>query len=401
MADTKLYDVLGVHRNASDAEIKKAYRKLAKEYHPDKNPQAGDKFKEISFAYEVLSDDHKRQIYNNYGLEGIQGGGMADAGMMGPDLFSQIFSMFGSHQRGPRKGEDTIHPLRVTLEDLYNGKSTKLQLRRNIPCKTCNGRGSKSGQMLTCKGCNGRRFKVAHHQVAARLTQEIRMKCNDCNGEGTMISEKDRCTICHGRKIVEEQKVLPVHIQKGSQDGEKIFFRGEGDKQPGIEAGDVIIILQEDSSHPTFRRNGDDLYAKYEINLTDALCGISIAIKQLDGRVLLLKNPPGSVIQPEMVMKIAGEGMPNRRNSFQKGDMFVQFSVKFPERYFIPEAQLKVLESLLPPRPVTTVPKDAEEADLSEFTPDERRSAGSSAGEAYDEDDSGPGIRGPLQCAQQ
>ncbi|CAH1388670.1 unnamed protein product [Nezara viridula] len=399
MAHTELYDVLGVSRTASENEIKKAYRKLAKEFHPDKNPHAGDRFKEISFAYEILSDDRKRDMYDRYGLEALQGGGGGST--MGYDILSQLFNMCGGSQRGPRKGEDTIHPLRVTLDDLYNGKTTKLQLRRNVPCRTCNGKGSKSGMLLTCKGCNGRGYKVAHHQISPRMTQEFQMKCGDCNGEGQVINKKDRCPQCQGKKIIEELKVLQVEVEKGAHDGDRIVFHGEGDRQPGIEPGDVIIILQETGTHPTFRRSGNDLLMKYQIPLTEAVCGVNLVIKHLDGRNLFVKNPPGTVIQPDMVMEVPNEGMPIKR-SFEKGDLLIQFIVDFPKSYFAPDPQIKLIESLLPPRPKTVIPKDAEDADLNEYTETQgsATSGGSGSGEAYDEDD-GPGMRAGLQCAQQ
>uniref|UniRef100_R4FNQ3 Putative dnaj c chaperone protein n=1 Tax=Rhodnius prolixus TaxID=13249 RepID=R4FNQ3_RHOPR len=405
MADTKLYDILGVSKDATDSEIKKAYRKLAKEFHPDKNPQAGDKFKEISFAYEVLSDERKRDMYNRYGLEGMQNG-MQDGGMSHEDLFSQLFGgMFGGGRRGPRKAEDTIHPLRVTLEDLYNGRTANLQLTRNVFCKTCNGKGCKSGMYKVCKGCDGRGFKATYQQVAPRMHQEIRMKCHECDGEKHVISEKDKCAACIGKKVVTETKKLKVHVEKGMSDGEKIVFKGDGDHQiAGVEPGDVIIILQE-QTHQCFKRNGPDLFMMYELPLTEALCGFSIVIKHLDGRDLVITNPPGSVIQPDQVKGIPGEGMPLRRNPFDKGNLYIKFKVVFPPNHFTTEEKLKEIESALPTRPVTVIPAGAEECDLNEY--EEERGGGSSrgGGEAYEEDDHGPHIgfsAGPgVPCAQQ
>ncbi|MCL4126930.1 UNVERIFIED_CONTAM: hypothetical protein GTU68_015419, partial [Idotea baltica] len=176
MADNKLYDLLNVSRGASDSDIRKQYRKLAKEYHPDKNPEAGDKFKEISFAYDILSDPRKREIYDRLGLKGLQeGGGDSSGGFgFGDDIFSSLFGgggggmpfgLFGGlggmrgGRRGPRKGESTVHKLKVTLEELYNGKTSKLQLSKNVICIECQGLGGRAGALQPCRTCNGRGIK--------------------------------------------------------------------------------------------------------------------------------------------------------------------------------------------------------------------------------------------------
>ncbi|XP_013777769.1 dnaJ homolog subfamily A member 2-like [Limulus polyphemus] len=188
MADTKLYDLLGVSRNASDLEIKKAYRKLAKEFHPDKNPEKGEKFKEISYAYEVLSDQKKREIYDRHGIKGLQEGG-TDGGFASEDIFSHLFGggLFGGMGRGSGRrkiSEDTVHPLKVSLENLYNGKTAKLQLNRNVICKTCDGYGGKPGALQSCQTCNGRGIKVTFRQLGPGMMQQTQTSCPDCGGEG-------------------------------------------------------------------------------------------------------------------------------------------------------------------------------------------------------------------------
>ncbi|XP_067007681.1 dnaJ homolog subfamily A member 2 [Anabrus simplex] len=409
MADTKLYDVLGVGRNASDLEIKKAYRKLAKEFHPDKNPEAGDKFKEISFAYEVLSDPKKRSVYDKYGLKGMQEVGHDGPTFAPDDLFSHLFGgglfgmgMGGMRSRRPHRGEDMIHSLKVTLEDLYNGKTAKLQLSKNVICTVCDGKGGRTGASYTCRTCRGSGIKVTYRQLGPGMSQQLQSRCPDCGGEGEVINEKDRCSVCRGKKVVNETKILEVHVDKGMRENQKIYFRGEGDQQPDVEPGDVIIVLHQ-KPHEKFQRSGDDLLMTHSISLTEALCGFCMTLKHLDGRDLLIKHPMGQVVKPGDVKGIEGEGMPHHRNPFEKGNLYIKFDVTFPENHFANEITLKELEMLLPARPTFNMPKgeQVEEVDLHEFDPNDRSAGGSGRQEAYaSDDDDHPGPAG-VQCAHQ
>ncbi|XP_071483479.1 dnaJ homolog subfamily A member 2-like [Diadema antillarum] len=407
--DTSLYDLLGVPKSANDTELKKAYRKMAKQYHPDKNPEYGDKFKEISFAYEVLSDPEKRETYDNYGLDALkEGGGRGGGGM--EDLFSSFFgeSMFGGPfgGRGPRrtsrrrmKGEDTLHQHRVSLEDLYNGKVSKLQLSKNVICDACGGVGGKPGAMQPCRTCHGRGIKVTIRQLGPGMVQQMQSTCPDCRGEGERINEKDRCKKCNGMKVNKESKILEVHIDKGMKEGQRITFRGEGDQQPDVEPGDVIIILVE-KEHNQFKRQGTDLYMEHTIGITEALCGFQFSITHLDNRKLLVKYPPGKIIQPGCKRVVEGEGMPMYRNPYEKGNLIIKFNIEFPENNFTSEEKLKELEQLLPQRPEYPPPGDeAEEVDLMDLdlshNHQERR-------DAYEEDDDDDHPGGPsVQCAHQ
>jgi len=411
MADNKLYDILGVPKSASDSEIKKAYRKLAKEYHPDKNASAGDKFKEISFAHDVLSDPKKREIYDKYGMKGLQEGADGFEGFDSGDLFSQLFGfgpmggMFGGgRRRGPRRGEDTIHPLKVSLEDLYNGKTSKLQLSRNVICKTCSGLGGKSGAKKPCTACRGHGVKVSYRQLGPGMMQQMQSVCTDCTGEGEVINEADRCKPCNGKKTINETKVLEVHIDKGMRDSEKIVFRGEGDQTPGVEAGDVIIIVQQ-KPHEKFERKGHDLVMHHEITLTEALCGFTLVLTHLDGRQLVIKSKPGEVIVPGVIKGVKNEGMPMHRNPFEKGFLYIKFDVKFPEKQFTTSDKLALLETLLPNRPTPPTfdlnDEMTEEVTLMDYDSSEARTNGRGSGEAYHEDDDdedGSGRAG-VQCA--
>ncbi|XP_042896717.1 dnaJ homolog subfamily A member 2 [Parasteatoda tepidariorum] len=406
MADSKLYDLLGVSRHATDTEIKKSYRKLAKEYHPDKNPTEGEKFKEISFAYEVLSDPKKREIYDRQGIQGLQGG--SDGGMSADDLFSHLFGgglfgmggMGGSRRR--KHGEDTVYPLKVTLEDLYNGKTSKLNLNKTVICKACDGLGGRPGAVNKCTACHGRGIKVTYRQLGPGMVQHMQSACSDCNGEGEVLNERDRCKVCKGKKIVQETKRLEVHVDKGMQDGQKIYFRGDGNQMPGVEPGDVIIVLQQ-LPHTLFERSGHDLFMPYTLTLVEALCGFSMVIKHLDGRDIVVRHAPAEVIEPGSVKGVVNEGMPIYRNPFEKGNLYIKFSVTFPDNHFADISKIKALELLLPPRPPFEMPTgdNVEEADLHDYDPDAHRGAGSSRSEAYDSDDEdrhrGPGV----QCAHQ
>jgi len=216
---TEYYKRLGVDPSASADDIRKAYRKLAVKYHPDKNPdpKAQEKFKEISSAYEVLSDPQKKELYDQYGEEGLQGGGF------NPSSASSIFEQFfgGGRKPKPNKGEDIKFQLGVTLKDLYNGKTTKLKVTRNILCQGCNGRGSnKDGAVQTCTTCKGQGIRIITQQMGMMI-QQMQTVCNDCRGKGQTIKEKDRCQRCSGNKVVPEEKQIEVHIDKGMQTGQK------------------------------------------------------------------------------------------------------------------------------------------------------------------------------------
>ncbi|KAH7708397.1 dnaJ subfamily A member 2 [Aphelenchoides avenae] len=207
---TTLCDLLGVAPTATDEEIKKQYHKLAKEYHPDKNPQHEDKFKEISAAYEILSDQKKRRIYDQVGMEGLEGGGgsggfgghedlfdlLGGGGMgggLGGGLFSHMFGGGGGGRRRPRKGENTVQPLNLTLEDLYNGKTSKLQLTKKVICGTCKGAGGKEGAVQPCTRCRGSGRMFVTRQIGPGMIQQMAARCDQCAGEGELINEKDRC----------------------------------------------------------------------------------------------------------------------------------------------------------------------------------------------------------------
>lgn len=403
--ETEYYDLLGVDPSAGDNEIKKAYRKAALRAHPDKGGDP-ETFKELTQAYEVLSDDNKRAVYDQAGKAGLEGGGGMGGGGMDPqDLFSQLFGggggFFGggggsSRPQGPRKGKDLLHRISVSLEDLYKGKVQKLALSKSVICKPCEGRGGKKGSVATCTSCRGQGVKVMLRQLGP-MVQQIQQPCNECEGTGEMMNPKDRCKTCQGKKTNSERKVLEVHIDKGMKSGQQIRFNGESDQAPGIIPGDVVISVEE-KQHPRFQRKGDDLYCEAEIDLLTALGGGEFAIEHLDERTLHVVIVPGEVIKPNSLKVISGQGMPSYRHH-ELGDLYVQIKVNFPTS--IDPAVIPLLEQALPARKgMPKLPKKThiDEVTLEEPNDRQKRSAASNGDEMdEDEDDGRPGVA----CAQQ
>ncbi|XP_070762754.1 dnaJ homolog subfamily A member 4 isoform X3 [Enoplosus armatus] len=211
--ETAYYDLLGVRPNASAEEIKKSYRKLALKYHPDKNPNEGEKFKLISQAYEVLSDPGKRDLYDQGGEQAIKEGGMS-GGTSPMDMFNMFFGGGGRMQR-ERRGKNVVHQLGVTLEEMYNGSTRKLGLQKNVICEKCDGYGGKKGAMEKCSNCKGKGVQIKVQQIGPGMIQQIQSMCADCQGQGEKINSKDRCKNCNGHKVERKKKILEVNVDKG------------------------------------------------------------------------------------------------------------------------------------------------------------------------------------------
>ncbi|KAI7865896.1 ATPase GET3 [Spinellus fusiger] len=369
------------------------------------NPTAGDKFKEISHAYEILSDAEKRQLYDQFGEEGLNGQGGMGGGMDAEDLFSQLFGggLFGggggrpNRPSGPRRGKDMLHQLKVSLEDLYLGKTSKLALQKHVLCVKCEGRGGKEGAVQTCRSCNGQGVRIVMRQMGPMI-QQIQQPCNDCRGEGEIVNERDRCKHCVGKKIINERKILEVHIDKGMRSGQKVTFQGEGDQAPNVIPGDIVIAIDE-KPHARFKRQGDDLMYEARIDLLTALAGGQFAIPHLDDRVLLVTVLPGEAIKPDAVKVIPNEGMPTYRHHHH-GHMFVKFSVEFPQPNWTDADTIAQLSTILPPRPA--LPnfgnKQVDEVVMAET--DGYQAHKSSASYEEDDEDEQRGGQG-VQCAQQ
>lgn len=314
---TKLYEVLGVEKDADDKTIKKAYRKLCLKHHPDKG---GDEhfFKEVNAAYEILSDQKKREIYDQYGLEGVEQEG-APSAAGGEDLFSMFFGGGRSRNTGPRKGPSIQHPLKVSLEDLYNGKTVKLAINRKVIV----------GDSNECATCHGQGAVMEMRQIGPGMITQMQRPCVQCSGQG------------YNAKTKNERKVVEVHVEKGAANNQKISFKEMADEVPGKLTGDVNFIIQE-KEHDLFKRKGADLLIMQDISVNQALTGFSLRFNHLDGRDIIIKTKPGEVIQSETkdpdsgrsmpyMMMIPHEGMPSRGNPFVKGNLYVAFHIEFPK----------------------------------------------------------------------
>jgi DnaJ family protein A protein 2 len=411
VADTKLYDILGVPPTATVDEIRKAYRKLAIKCHPDKNqsPEAIEQFKEISAAHEILSDPEKRELYDKYGEEGLKEG-MGGFGF-GDDILSQLFGRHGffggGHGRphGKPKGEDAVQRFPVTLEDLFNGKSTKMSLTRNVICKTCDGTGAKKGATATkCKTCNGMGIRLMQRRIGPGLVTQFQAACDACGGKGQAYAAKDQCTDCAGNRVATEKKVLNLDIEKGAPQHHKIFFRGEADEAPGTIPGDVIIVLDQ-QEHETFKRDGDHLFMEKEISLYEALCGFTFIITHLDKKELVVKSTPGEITKPGDLKVIEEEGMPHHKRPFERGNLYIKFNVVFPtDGTITPDAHAGLAKALgYKPKPAPKAGPDAEEVKLKRVTPGHANSnSNHNHYDEDDEDDDDPRAGGPaMQCAHQ
>ncbi|KAF8339684.1 uncharacterized protein EI90DRAFT_2270038 [Cantharellus anzutake] len=367
MSSTEYYDLLGVQPDATPDDIKRAYKKKAMKHHPDKNPgdpTAAQTFQTLQHAYSVLSDSDSRAAYDRYGPEGLNGSHMGGAGVNPEELFSHFFtfSMGGPGRggfSGKRRGEDSIIPYDVTLEDLYNGKTARFNLERNVLCTSCAGTGGKpKSKPSKCIKCDGR-GTVPVTRVLPRGMGVATATCPDCDGEGTRIKERDRCKKCKGKKTIKEKKAVDLVVEKGMAHNQKIVMKGAGDQQPGIETGDVVFVLRL-TPHAMFSRlspTSSDLHTNVSLTLSEGLLGFSrIILKHLDGRGIRMTRRPGEVVKGGETVVIKGEGMPDRDGN-GKGDLFVTLEVEMPTKEWFESIDAKVLEALLPPKKEDLDPK--------------------------------------------
>merc|ERR1719228_3068900 len=357
-------------------------------------------------AYEVLSNPDKRRLYDQAGEQGIKEGGSGGGGFGGSNPMD-IFDMFfgggdpfgrGGRSRGPRRTKNLVHQLSVSLEDMYNGTVRKLALQKNVICDACDGVGGKPGCYVKCQSCRGSGMQVRIHQIGPGMMQQIQSMCQDCHGEGESVDPKLRCKKCNGKKVNRERKILEVHVDKGMEDGQKITFSEEGDQEPGLEPGDIIIVLDE-KAHPVFKRNGNDLIMKMEISLTDALCGFRKTVRTLDDRTLVIQTVKGEVVKNGDLKLVYSEGMPTYRNPFEKGRLIVQFSVKFPES--IEPSMAEELPKVLPDNEEPMIPDDHEEVDMHHFDPEADRAQQNHRSQYDDDDDEHHGHGPGVSCATQ
>lgn len=348
------YEILGVSKSASDDDIKKAYRKLAIKYHPDKNPDdksAEEKFKEAAEAYEVLSNPEKRQRYNQFGHAGVSGaagggGGHYGGGMNMDDIFSQFGDIFGGGFGGSRgggggrrvmRGSNLRIKVKLNLQEVARGVEKKLKVNKFVSCGTCKGSGAKNGQLETCKLCNGTGVQTRMTQtfLGAMQTQTT---CSGCNGEGKIV--KDKCNTCHGDGVVRAEEVISINIPAGVAEGMQLSVSGKGNAAPrgGIN-GDLLVLIEEEE-HQELKRDGSNLFYDAYINFADAALGTNIEIPTVEAKAKI-KIEPGT--QSGKVLRLKGKGLPDV-NSYGTGDLLVNINVWTPQHLSADEK--KALETL-------------------------------------------------------
>ena len=344
MAKRDYYEVLGVDKNASANDIKKAYRKLAIQYHPDKNPdnkEAEEKFKEAAEAYSVLSDPDKKARYDQFGFEGVNGaggGGFSGAGMDINDIFSMFGDIFGGHggfggfggfgggNAGPAKhrGSDQRVKVKLTLQEIANGVTKKFKLKKYVTCTHCNGSGAENGAVETCPDCKGT-GRVVRTQQSFFGMMRSEVACPRCNGQGKIVKEK--CRHCNGDGIVMGEEIVEVNIPAGVYEGMQLSMRGKGNagKFNGIP-GDLLILVEEEK-HPTLVRDENDLIYSLLLDIPTASLGGFAEIPTIDGKAKVTIDPG---TQPGKVLRLRGKGLPSL-NGYGKGDIVVNVSVYIPE----------------------------------------------------------------------
>ncbi len=359
MAKRDYYEVLGVSKSADKDELKKAYRKMALKYHPDKNPdnqEAEEKFKEAAEAYEVLSDEQKRATYDRFGHAGLGGaaGGGGYSGRGFEDIFSQFSDIFGDsggfesffggggggrrRRRRGQRGADISIRMGITLEEVYAGVEKKIKLNRKVSCNSCAGTGADEGTSFsTCPTCNG--AGEIRQQAGGGFFQQIVVStCPTCQGEGKIVAKP--CNVCEGAGRVDEEDTVSVKIPPGVQEGMNLSVRGRGNAGlRGGSPGDLIIQIEE-KQHEHFERDGNNLIHELFISFPDAALGTQVEVPTLDGKVRV-KLPAGT--QAGKVVRLRGKGLPSiNANAF--GNMLVHVNVWTPQT--LTETERKTLEQM-------------------------------------------------------
>jgi molecular chaperone DnaJ len=345
MAKRDFYEILGVSKTASADEIKKAYRKKAIQFHPDKNPgdkQSEENFKEAAEAYEVLSDPDKRQRYDQYGhagLGGAAGGGFGGGDMNMDDIFSHFGDIFGGHfggfggfggsQRGGgqrvRRGSDLRVKVKLTLAEIASWVEKKIKVKKYVSCSHCNGSGAANGSATTtCSTCNGQ-GRVTRVQNTILGQMQTAVECPTCGGDGKIIKEK--CTHCNGEGIVREDEVITINIPAGVMEGMQLSMSGKGNAARRGGANGDLLVLVEEEAHPELIRDENDLIYNLLLTVPMAALGGSMEVPTVDGKVKVT-IAPGT--QPGKVLRLRGKGLPSV-NRYGTGDLLVNIGVYIPE----------------------------------------------------------------------
>ena len=353
MSKRDYYEILEIERNATEAEIKSAYRKLAMKYHPDKNPNdhtAEEKFKEAAEAYEVLSNPDKKARYDRYGHSGLGGtGGFGSGGMSMDDIFSQFGDIFGgafggafggSSARGRRvnKGSNLRVKVRLNLQEIANGTEKKIKVNKYVSCNYCSGTGADhANAFANCSTCNG-----SGHVTRVTNTflgqMQTTTTCPTCGGEGRIITKK--CEHCQGNGVLRDEEIIPINIPAGVAEGMQLSMSGKGNAgaRGGIP-GDLLILIEEEK-HAELERDGNNLIHNLFISIPQAALGANVEVPTIDGRARL-KIAPGT--QPGKVLRLKGKGLPNI-NQYGTGDLLVNINVWIPKH--LEKDEQKTLEKL-------------------------------------------------------
>ena len=368
MSNSKYYDILRVSKQSTKAQIKKAYHKMAIKYHPDRNPnnkeECEEKFKEVSNAYRILSDENLRKRYDQFGEAGIKNDGGPPGGFNPFDLFSNIFGGGGgpfggngpfgggfspfnvSAQHMSRKSKSALKEINVSLKDLYTGKSEVLKINKNVKCDICKGIGCVDpNDKIKCNICDGKGKILQVARLGPGMIQQIVKPCYNCKSKGKIIRQGQQCSKCGGDCLVRVSKNLDFYIHPGTKDGDKVVLYGEASDDPDYpETGDLILKINQTGAQNGMTREGNNLVYKKEISLSEALCGLEFVIKHLDDRKILLKTD--KIINPNTVMKLSNEGMPIRNQDLTYGDLIIRFVINFPFR--LNNERKKFLRRILP-----------------------------------------------------
>ena len=346
------YETLGVTKTANESEIKKAYRKKAMDYHPDRPGGNKDKFAALSEAYEVLSDTQKRQVYDQYGAEAAtqQGpGGMGGMGGMGgrspEDIFAEFFRSgagggmdpFGGGGGGGGQKRMRVADIDTTvtcsLEELFSGTTKTIRVQRPISCATCKGSGSSKGKegKKTCAQCNGAGREVQQVRMGPGMVQQLVQDCRRCNGTGKTIAAEDVCKTCRSEGYSVKSEEMSIHIPAGVSDGNVMVMRGMAGDIPGAEPGDINVQIQM-RPHSVFKRMGKDLIVNHTCSLSEALLGMEVRLTMPDGRTVVAASPENSVLKPNCVISLPGLGMPaaKEQGGGSPGNLYVVVNVKMP-----------------------------------------------------------------------
>ncbi|KAJ7650312.1 hypothetical protein FB45DRAFT_14807 [Roridomyces roridus] len=340
VAAADLYKILDIHKSASEKDIRAAYKRLSKRFHPDKNkdPGAEERFVEIAHAYEVLSDQTKREIYDRHGEEGLKA---HEGGQHQANPFDMFSNFFGGHQhQQTRRGPSSTVEFEVELSDMYKGASIDFMIKKHILCDHCRGSGAASDRDIhSCSSCGGTGVQLVKQQIFPGMFAQSQVTCNTCGGRGKVIVKK--CPHCDGNKVVDHTAHYTLEIVPGMPEGHEVVFEGESDESPDWEAGDVILRIRSRKNKGGWRRKESSLYWRETIGVDEALLGFDRNLTHLDGHIVRLQRK--GVTQPGFVQTIEEEGMPH----FEKptyGDLYVEYNVVLPVE-ISPQTRRKLAEA--------------------------------------------------------